>query len=468
MSTTSDRPNVVFILVDDMGYGDFSAFNEGLSSTPTLDALIEESVCLTQQYTASPVCNPSRAALMTGRYPHRTGSIDTLEWWGLERLALRETTLADVLSGAGYATGLIGKWHLGSFDQRYHPNARGFDEAVCFRGGMHDYYNWRLEYDDTVRRADGRYLTDVFTEEAVGFIERHQHEPFFLHVTYNAPHTPLEAPEADIQPFIETGQFTAGVSMLYGMIHRMDSGVARILETLRRCGLEENTILLFTSDNGPQFGGKGDRCLTHFNCQFNGAKGSVYEGGIRVPMLLRWPAGLDGGRYFHEMVHFCDWFPTLLSAVDIDIPTALDIDGVDVLPVLRGEGGQVETRRFWQWNRYTPLVTCNAAMRDGDWKLVRPKIREAMQVPDVHWLWVSMYGPEYFIDSGILGQPYPEREVGPPPPPELYNVAEDPLERVNLADEYPDQARRMLRELETWFEEVEAERATIDDRWVIV
>ena len=245
MSTTSDRPNIVFILADDMGYGDFSAFNEGLSSTPTLDALIGESVCLTQQYTASPVCNPSRAALMTGRYPHRTGSIDTLEWWGLERLALRETTLADVLRGAGYATGLIGKWHLGSFDQRYHPNARGFDEAVCFRGGMHDYYNWRLEYDDMVRRADGRYLTDVFTEEAVGFIERHQHEPFFLHVTYNAPHTPLEAPEADIRPFIEADQFTTGVSMLYGMIHRMDSGVARILDTLGRCGLEDNTILLF-------------------------------------------------------------------------------------------------------------------------------------------------------------------------------------------------------------------------------
>jgi arylsulfatase A-like enzyme len=464
MPATSDRPNIVLILADDMGYGDFSAFNEGLSSTLALDVLIEESVCLTQQYTASPVCNPSRAALMTGRYPHRTGSIDTLEWWGLERLALRETTLADVLKGAGYATGLVGKWHLGAFDRRYHPNARGFDEAVCFRGGMHDYYNWRLEYDNTVRRADGRYLTDVFTEEAARFIKRHRDEPFFLHVTYNAPHTPLEAPEDEIRPFVEAGQFTTGVSILYGMIHRMDSGVARILETLRRYGLEDNTILLFTSDNGPQFGGEGERCLTRFNCQFNGAKGSVYEGGIRVPMLLRWPAGLDGGRYFHEMVHFCDWFPTLLAAAGVPVPTDIELDGVDVLPVLRGEGGRVETRRFWQWNRYTPLVTCNAAMRDGDWKLVRPKITEAMQVPDIHWLWVSMYGPEHFVDNGIFRQPYPEREVGPPPPPELYNVAQDPLERENLADRYPDRVRKMLQELETWFEEVEAERATITDK----
>ena len=157
--TTFERPNIVFILADDMGYGDFSAFNNGLSRTPTLDGLVTEGVCLTQQYAASPVCNPSRAALMTGRYPHRTGSIDTLEYRGLERLALRETTLADVLKRADYATGLVGKWHLGAYDPRYHPNARGFREAVCFRGGMHDYYAWRLEYNDSVKRADGRYLT---------------------------------------------------------------------------------------------------------------------------------------------------------------------------------------------------------------------------------------------------------------------------------------------------------------------
>jgi arylsulfatase A len=463
MTTPTHRPNILFILADDMGYGDFSAFNEGLSSTPALDALIGESVCLTQQYTASPVCNPSRAALMTGRYPHRTGSIDTLEWRGLERLALRETTLADVLKGTGYATGLIGKWHLGAFDKRYHPNARGFDEAVCFRGGMHDYYNWRLEYDNSVRRADGRYLTDVFTEEAVQFIERHNDEPFFLHLTYNAPHTPLEAPLEEVRPFVEAGKFNKGVSMIYAMIHRMDSGIARVLETLRKHGLEDNTVLLFTSDNGPQFGGEGEQCTTRFNCQFNGAKGSVYEGGIRVPMLIRWPAGLDGGYHFHDMVHFCDWFPTLLAAAGLDVPKHLNIDGVNALPVLRGERGRVETRRFWQWNRYTPLVTSNAAMRDGDWKLVRPAIKEAMGVPDVHWLWVSMYGPEYFIANGIIRDPGPERQVPPPPLPELYNIAEDPLERENLAEKHPERARKMLCELETWFEEVEAERATIDD-----
>ncbi len=460
------KPNIVLILVDDMGYGDFSAINGGLSQTPAIDQLMSESVCFTQQYTASPVCNPSRACLMTGRYPHRTGSIDTLEWRGLERLALRERTLADVLKTAGYATGLVGKWHLGAFDMRYHPLNRGFDETVCFRGGMHDYYDWRLEFNKTVVKGDGRYLTDVWTEEAVQFIRRHRAEPFFLHVTYNAPHTPLQAPDEDVQTFLNTGTFNRGVSTLYGMLKRMDSGVAQILETLRTSELENNTIVMFTSDNGPQFGGHGDDCTTRFNCQLHGAKGSVYEGGIRVPMLLRWPDGIDGRHEIADMVHFSDWFPTILSLAGVPVPKHSKIDGIDVAPVIRGEKGKVCTRRFWQWNRYTPLVTCNAAVRDGEWKLVRPAIPEAMAVPCVDpWLRISMYEPERLIENGLIPDPEPPRTVPDPPPAELYNITEDPLETANMADRHPDVAHRLLVELETWFEDVEQERATINDEW---
>jgi arylsulfatase A len=378
----------------------------------------------------------------------------------LERLALRETTLADVLKAAGYATGLVGKWHLGAFDPRYSPTRRGFDEAVCFRGGMHDYYNWRLEFNDRVARADGRYLTDVWADEAVSFLERHQKEPFFLHVTFNAPHVPLEVPLEELRPFQENDRLTLGVRLIYAMIRRMDRGIARILDTLEHLGLDENTLVLFTSDNGPQFGGEGEYCLTRFNCGYNGAKCSVYEGGIRVPMLLRWPAGLPGGRQVGAMVHFADWFPTLLAAAGVEVPKHLKLDGVNVLPVLRGETGETCTQRFWQWNRYTPLVECNAAVREDDWKLVRPQIREAMDVPDIYWLWVSMYGPEHFIENGILRE-YPPREVPAPPPPELYNIAQDPLERRNLAGEYPQVTARLLAELESWFEEVEAERRSI-------
>jgi arylsulfatase A len=446
-----------------MGYGDFGVFSDGSSRTPALDRLVAESVCLTQHYSGSCVCAPARATLLTGRYPHRTGAIDTLEGRGLDRLALRETTLANVLNAAGYATGLVGKWHLGALDPRYHPNARGFDEFVGFRGGWQDYYDWRLDYNGTYRKADGRYLTDLFSDKAVGFIRRHRDEPFFLHVTYNAPHFPFQAPEEDVAPFREAGQFTTSVSILYGMIQRMDTGIQRILDELERQNLQENTLLLFTSDNGPQFGGIGDRCTTRFNCGFNGAKGTVYEGGIRVPMIVRWPAGLQGGRHFHDLVHFTDWFPTLLAAADVETPENLALDGHDVLPVLRGEGDDMNIPRFWQWNRYTPLVTCNAAMRDGPWKLVRPRIDEAMRVSDAD---LSMdralkYEPELFAD--ICRGPEPARDVPPPPLAELYDIAQDPLEQHDLAEAEPRRAAKMLQELETWFEQVECERASIDD-----
>ena len=152
------------------------------------------------------------------------------------------------------------------------------------------------------------------------------------------------------------------------------------------------------------------------------------------------------------------------SVVRKTVPPEPKIDGVNVLPVLRGESGEVCTRRFWQWNRYTPVVSCNAAMRDGPWKLVRPTIAEAMQVPDIHWLKVSMYEPEHFIENGIIREPDPPREIPPPPPAELYNIDEDPLEQHDLADAEPERVSKMLRDLDNWFDEVEAERATIDDK----
>jgi arylsulfatase A len=460
----SQRPNIVAILVDDMGYGDFGVFGDGSSQTPTLDRLVSESVCLSQHYSASCVCAPARAAFLTGRYPHRTGAIDTLEGRGLDRLALKEVTMADLLKSAGYVTGLIGKWHLGAFDPRYHPNARGFDEFVGFRGGWQDYYDWRLDYNGAYHRSDGRYLTDLFTDEAVQFITRHKREPFFLHLTYNAPHFPLQAPEEDIAPFRETGKFTKGVSTIYGMLLRMDKGLERILDVLEREGLEENTILLFTSDNGPQFGGRGELCTVRFNCGYNGAKGSVYEGGIRLPLVLRWPAGLEGGRGYHDLVHFNDWLPTLLAAAGVEAPPDLALDGHNVWPTLRGEGDPLDIPRFWQWNRYTPLVTCNAAMRDGPWKLVRPRIAEAMRVSpeDLAMDRALKYQPELYAD--ICRDPEPERDVPPPPPPELYNIDQDPLERHDLAEAEPERAARMLRQLETWFESVEAERRSINDQ----
>ena len=362
------RPNIIHILVDDLGYGDFSFFNKGISETPFLDQFIQESTSLSQHYTSSPVCNPSRASLLTGRYPHRTGSIDTLEWRGLERLDLNEVTIADILQDAGYRTGLIGKWHLGAFDPRYKPEKRGFDEAICFRGGMHDYYDWRLESGDRVQRADGRYLTDFWTDEAIDFLKRSPKDPFYLHLTYNAPHTPLQAPEEDLAVFSDRDDLSEAVKTLYAMIRRLDRNVGRLLESVDKLGLRENTLIVFSSDNGPQFGGAGDDCLDRFNCQLHGSKGSTYEGGIRVPAILRWPAGLqknDSGD--NTFFHMCDWLPTILSLAGVEAPKNIKLDGVDQTAALRGEAVHLQSKTLLA---VEPLRPANRIQRSNPrWRL---------------------------------------------------------------------------------------------------
>jgi len=266
-----------------------------------------------------------------------------------------------------------------------------------------------------------------------------------------------------VAPFREMGRFTNAVSTIYGMIHRMDKGLARILDELSFQGLEHNTIVLFTSDNGPAFGGEGDNCTIRHNCGFKGAKRLVYEGGIRVPLVLRWSAGLEGGHEFHDLVHFVDWLPTLASMAGVPLPKSLALDGQNVLPALRGEGTKLETRRFWQWNRYDPVLACNAAMRDGPWKLVRPAIHEAMLVSRVDQAadFARKHKPDWF--TGVYGVPLPERILPPPPPAELYNIEQDPLELHDLADVEPQRVARMMCELETWFEEVESDRRSIND-----
>jgi arylsulfatase A-like enzyme len=459
------RPNIVFILADDMGYGDFGCFNGGLSQTPVLDALAGEGVCLRQHYSASPVCAPARASLLTGRYPHRTGAVDTLEMRGLDRLALRERTIADHLRAAGYATGLVGKWHNGALDPRYHPNRRGFDEFAGFSGGWSPYIDYRLDRNGSVAKSDGRYMTDVLTDEAVEFIERHSAVPFFLLLAYSAPHYPLHALEQDLAPVRDGGGFTTAVSHIYGMIRSMDRGVGRVLEALDRRSIAENTIVLFTSDNGPQFTGAGEMDSRRFNCGFAGAKLLVYEGGIRVPMIVRWPAGLIGGRQRDDLVHFTDWLPTLLAAANVESPRDGRLDGIDVLTLLRGESGAVPPQRFWQWNRYVPVASCNAAMRDGCWKLVLPAIDELLRVTpaDLQIDMLSKMQPDEH--TALTRESPPQRGDVAPSPPQLFDLLADPTETNDLAVSEPARVRRMEAELAAWFEDVEEERRTIADVW---
>ncbi|MBN2711077.1 MAG: arylsulfatase [Planctomycetes bacterium] len=457
------KPNIIFILADDMGYGDMSLFNGGLSQTPVLDSLTGEGICLSQHYTSSPVCNPSRASFLTGRYPHRTGSIDTYDHLGGERLSVRERTIADMLRHDGYATGLFGKWHNGTIGDEYHPNRRGFDDFFGFRGGWQYYFEPRIERNGSPLRPEGKYLTDLLTDEAIGFVKRNRTKPFFLHLAYNCPHFPLEAPEEDIRPFAETGMFNKNVATLYGMIRNMDRNIGRLLETLEKEGLSDNTIVMFTSDNGPDFGGHGEGSLERFNCNFHGSKGLTYEGGIRLPMIMRWPSGLPSGTSVDAMVHFTDWLPTLLSMAGAKLPEDnLPVDGWDILPVLRGESGKVNTRRFWQFNRYYPYVGSNAAMRDGDWKLVRPRAPQTHREGDGE-MDVKLKNDPDCLKEIMQIEPRSEFSYGPPLPAELYNLREDPEETNNLAEKDPVRVKRMQGELEKWFEEVEADRRECPD-----
>jgi arylsulfatase A len=255
--------------------------------------------------------------------------------------------------------------------------------------------------------------------------------------------------------FRDRDDLSEAVKTLYAMIRRLDRNVGRLLESVDQLGLRENTLIVFSSDNGPQFGGTGDDCLDRFNCQLHGSKGSTYEGGIRVPAIVRWPAGLqksDTGD--HTFFHMCDWLPTLLSMASVEPPKGLKLDGVDQTAALRGEGSTYHPKRCWQWNRYDPQIEYNAAIRDGDWKLVRPFVPEAFEVPDIKWLDVSMYEPEHFIKNGIITDPAPQINLPTPPSVELYNLKDDPLEQHNLAAAEPARTRRLEADLQAWFEDV--------------
>ncbi len=466
-------PNIVLMVADDMGYGDFGLYSEGRVHTPALDELASEGIRLTQHYAGSAVCSPSRAALLTGRYPIRTGAVTPQEVLGNDRIALGESTIADSFKAAGYATGMVGKWHNGALDPRFHPNARGFDEFAGFRGGWADYYRWNLDRNGSFEKSDGRYLTDVLADEAVGFIERHQAEPFFLMVTWNAPHSPLQAPEEVTQKYVDAG-FELGIALIYAMIEVMDRGIGKVREVLRTAGIEDDTLLMFTSDNGPAFGHRNDQVPDgvsldgrRFNNGFAGAKGSVYEGGIRVPMIARWANGLPQDIEISDQICFTDWLPTLLSITGSERVGEKPVDGHDVSAVLRGDSPEEQPRRFWQWNGDTPIGVSNAAMRHDHWKLVRPaldivyatdadkKLRDDYTLKDIEY----KYHPENITE--IFDWPDPKSIVPEPPTPELYDLSIDPGETNNVATANPEVASQMLTQLETWFEEVESERKAI-------
>ena len=362
------QPNIVMIVGDDMGYADIGVHGSKDIPTPHIDALARSGVRFTDAYVTGPHCSPTRAGLLTGRYQQRFGHEVNMgaDAGPIGGLPLSETTIADRLKAAGYRTALFGKWHLGSAAE-LHPMSRGFDEFYGFLGGEHSYFESALNganplYDGRNRVEASGYLTDVLTDRAVAFIKREKSRPFFLYLAYNAVHTPLHAPEKYLARF--TGIADQQRRTYAAMMSAMDDGIGRTLATLRAEGLEENTLVFFFSDNGgPTMPGTTINGAT--NTPLRGSKRQTWEGGIRVPFMIRWKGRLPEGKIDSRPIIQLDVLPTALAAAGVEPKADWKLDGVNLLPYLSGKLQDTPHEALY-WRLFGHM-----AIRKGPWKLVK-------------------------------------------------------------------------------------------------
>jgi arylsulfatase A-like enzyme len=363
------RPNILFILVDDLGYGDLGCYGSRSIRTPNVDKLAKDGVRLTDCYSAACVCSPTRAALITGRYPQRAGFEWVIRYTEKERgLPATDSSLPRLLKKGGYATGLFGKWHLG-YKPEFGPNAHGFNEFFGFLAADLDYYAHKDAsgdpglYENTKLVEEKGYLTDLITDRALAFLKKHASGPFFLEVAYNAPHWPFQVPgRADDVRNKKTYGLENGTRADYTkMVEHLDSGVGKLLAELDRLGLAKETLVIFTNDNG------GER-LSDNGPLFHG-KYTLWEGGIRVPCIVRWPGVIPAATTSAQPVITMDLTATVLAAAGIAIPAGTTLDGEDVLPVLTGKQQGKERVFFWRLQRPGELSGQKAARR-GKWKYV--------------------------------------------------------------------------------------------------
>ncbi len=418
IAATEEKPNIVVILTDDQGYADFSYNPDHPKevSTPHMDTLAREGIYFSQAYTSGSVCSPTRAGLMLGRYQHRVGVYTGGDGGkGFDpKIPIFPSYLPE-----SYTSIAIGKWHLGLDDDypelKWHAMNRGFKEAYKFMGrGAHDYYqlkgikgDYLPIYRNKTRLKEGEYkgyLTTRLTEEAVAFIEREKENPFFLYLAYNAVHAPAQAPKKDVERYRK--QFP-GISekraILMAMLYHLDEGVGAVVEKLKDEGLWDNTLLFFLTDNG---GAKG---MEANNGKLRDFKQSVYEGGIRTPWIVSWPAKFKGGRVIDTPVISLDILPTVLNALNVDTPDAADFDGKSLIPLLNGKTTRHHDTLYW--NSGSPKR--GWAVRQGDWKAKGNS-------------------------NGV----------------ELYNLSKDPSEEENLASSYPKKAETLTRLYKAWLAEM--------------
>jgi arylsulfatase A-like enzyme len=403
------RPNILFIMADDLGYADLSCYGRRDFSTPRIDRLAREGVRFVQAYSNSPVCSATRAALMTGRYQHRlrVGLEEPLRDTPGIGLPPEHPTLPSLLRAAGYRTALVGKWHLGALPE-FGPLQSGYETFFGFRSGAVDYYTHVGNsgaadlWDGDVRVERSGYLTELLGRRAVGVLESfaRQRAPFFLSLHFNAPHWPWEAPGDEAESRRLAGKslnhFDGGSARTYRrMIESMDTEVGRVLDTLARSGLARDTLVVFTSDNG------GERFSD--NWPFTGRKSELLEGGIRVPALLRWPRRFRAEQTSEQVMITMDWMPTLLAAAGVAADAAYPPDGLDLLPLIES-GERLSRTLYWRFKS-----NAQRAVREGDYKFLT-----------IH-------------ENSFL-----------------FNVVEDPMERANLRDLDRASFDRLARQWEQW------------------
>ncbi len=408
------KPNIVFILADDLGFKDVG-FQGSKIKTPNIDKLAREGARLDQFY-VQPVCSPTRSSLMTGRYPIRCGlQIGVVRPWAQHGLPLQERTLAEGLKEAGYTTAICGKWHLGHLSSQYLPTTRGFDHQYGHYNGALDYFthirdgglDWHR--NDRPLREEG-YATDLIADESVRIIKEHNVSgPLFLYVPFNAVHSPFQAPQSYIDMY---KHITNKRRRIYAaMVTCMDDAIGRIVRALQERGLKDNTLIIFCSDNGG-VNSAGS------NGPLRGQKGQLYEGGIRVPAVALWPGVVKAGAVVKEPLHIVDMYPTFLKLAGARLEQPLPIDGKDAWPTI------IDGRPSPHEEILHNVTAAAGAIRRGDWKLVCNGSIGANNT-----------GP---VDKKVF---------------ELFNIAEDPYEKNNLAEKYPQKFDELKRRLEYYANE---------------
>ncbi|MEA2708760.1 MAG: hypothetical protein QOF78_1361 [Phycisphaerales bacterium] len=439
----NQKPNIVYIMADDLGWTDVACYGSGYYETPNIDRLAKQGTKFTNGYTCGPNCQPTRAALLSGQYEPRTGvytvgNINRFDWQSrplkpvenVTTLPLDKITIAQAMKNAGYATGMFGKWHLGPLTGKTHPGARGFDEAIESSGKHFDFpTSPKTEY------PQGQYLADFLTDRAIDFITRHKDEPFFLYLPHFGVHAPHQAKPELIAKFKKKPAAGGHRDPTYAaMIYSVDESVGRIMALLDELKLADNTLLVFTSDNGGigSYAAAGINKMNGItdNAPLKGGKGTLYEGGVRVPFIFRWPGKIAADATSDQPIISVDIYPTLLDLAHAKPPENYPLDGVSLVSLLTEKKPLARGAIYWHFPGYLGAGADDwrtkpvGAIRSGEWKLLK------------------------FFEDGRL---------------ELYNLNDDIGQKNNLAEVNPDKAKELDAKLKAWQAQIGAQMPTRND-----